>query len=281
MKEKLTPTEVLALKKEISASVHCALPGTVESFDASSQTACVRPALKQKGILLPVIPDVPVFFPGSRDSAVTWPVTAGDECLLVFADADIDRWFEGEDEDPVSGRMHSLSDAFAFVGFRSRENVLENFPDVPRFFDGEYYTKSETDELLAGKADSGHKHAAGDITSGTLAIARGGSGRGSTGATSTIADIATAASGCTIETAHYAWWGKVAMIMLCVNKKAAVSSGTTTICTVASGKRPRYKASAQWGWGNQATIDDDGKVQVNGAISANANLYIYSTYVLA
>lgn len=30
--------------------------------------------------------------------------------------------------------------------------------------------------LLAGKADTGHKHAAGDITSGTLPIARGGTG---------------------------------------------------------------------------------------------------------
>lgn len=29
---------------------------------------------------------------------------------------------------------------------------------------------------LAGKSDSGHKHAAGDITSGTLAVARGGTG---------------------------------------------------------------------------------------------------------
>ena len=52
MSESLTPQEILALKQEISSALHCALPGTVESFDASTQTACVRPALKRKGSLL-------------------------------------------------------------------------------------------------------------------------------------------------------------------------------------------------------------------------------------
>ena len=75
----ITPAEMLALKREIFSALHCAMPGTVESFDGMSQTVSVRPALRRKGILLPVIRDVPVFFPGSRDSAVTWPVSAGDE----------------------------------------------------------------------------------------------------------------------------------------------------------------------------------------------------------
>ena len=33
----LTPAEVRALKREISSSLHCALPGIVESFDASGR----------------------------------------------------------------------------------------------------------------------------------------------------------------------------------------------------------------------------------------------------
>ena len=36
--------------------------------------------------------------------------------------------------------------------------------------------KGKIDTLLAGKSDTGHKHAAGDITSGTLSIERGGTG---------------------------------------------------------------------------------------------------------
>ncbi len=109
MNESLTPAEVMALKKEILSSLHCALPGIVESFDGESGTACIRLALQG----MPVLQDVPVFA-GNE-------VNAGDACLVIFADCDVDRWLDGEEGAPVSGRMHSLSDAFAFVGFRRRE----------------------------------------------------------------------------------------------------------------------------------------------------------------
>ena len=112
MNESMSPAEIQALKKEILSSLHCALPGTVESFDADTQTASVRPAVKK----LPLLQDVPVFFPGNGAGGVTWPVSPGDGCLLVFADGDTDRWFEeAAAGDPASGRLHALSDAFALA----------------------------------------------------------------------------------------------------------------------------------------------------------------------
>ena len=86
----LTPRDIADLKKEILSALRCALPGIVESFDPETQTASVRPALRKGSFPLPVIRDVPVFFPGSRDSAITWPISEGDGCLLVFADCDMD-----------------------------------------------------------------------------------------------------------------------------------------------------------------------------------------------
>ena len=66
-------------------------------------------------IALPLLRDVPVFM------SVFFTVNPGDACLVIFADCDIDRWFEtGGSEVPGSSRMHSLSDGFAFVGFRAR-----------------------------------------------------------------------------------------------------------------------------------------------------------------
>ena len=120
----LTPGDVTAIKKELYSSLHCALPGIVESFDAETRTATVRPAVKHTvsfrpggasgEIFLPLLHDVPVFMP------VSFEVNPGDLCLLVFADCDIDAWFEtGDIEKTASERMHSLSDAFAFVGFKS------------------------------------------------------------------------------------------------------------------------------------------------------------------
>lgn len=108
-------TELQALKEDIMQSMHCALPGRVESFDADLQTASVRPMVKTRsGASLPLLNDVPVFMP------VSFSVNEGDFALVIFADADIDRWLEtGEESLPASSRMHSLSDGFAFVGFRA------------------------------------------------------------------------------------------------------------------------------------------------------------------
>ena len=139
MSNSLSHAEIEAIKREIMGSLHCALPGVVESFDPEYQTATIRPMIKTRfrgePVSLPLLQDVPVFFPGTRSAGITWPVSAGDECLVIFADLPIDAWLnDGEAEAPVSVRCHDLSDAFAFVGFRSRPNALQAFSDQPSFF---------------------------------------------------------------------------------------------------------------------------------------------------
>ena len=127
MSNSLTPQDIAALKKEILSSLHCALPGIVESYDAETRTAVIRPAVRvssrpehsgaEGSHSYPLLRDVPVFMP------VSFEVNPGDLCLVVFADADIDAWFEtGQEAVPTSGRMHSLSDGFAFVGFRNNQS---------------------------------------------------------------------------------------------------------------------------------------------------------------
>ena len=140
MDEQKRQEELQALKRDIFENLHCALPGIVASFDSESQTAVIRPAVKHRlvssraersgaegspsSVSLPLLRDVPVFMP------VPLEVQEGAACLVVFADRDIDSWFEtGEAEVPPSGRMHSLSDGFAFVGFRTRGNTDENTTD--------------------------------------------------------------------------------------------------------------------------------------------------------
>ena len=141
MNEENRHEELQALKRDILSSLHCALPGRVVSFDAESQTAVIQPAVKHRpmssraersdvegspsSVSLPLLHDVPVFMP------VSFEINPGDACLVIFADCDIDNWFEsGEAEVPASGRMHSLSDGFAFVGFRPRviPSVVEGSP---------------------------------------------------------------------------------------------------------------------------------------------------------
>ena len=109
----LSPAERNALKRDFFSSLHCALPGNIVSFDAEKQTAEIQPAVKVGSMAYPILADVPVFMP------VPFEVHPGDACLVVFADVDIDTWFEsGEPQEPKSARKHALSDGFAFVGFR-------------------------------------------------------------------------------------------------------------------------------------------------------------------
>lgn len=49
---------------------------------------------------------------------------------------------------------------------------LANYALASHLHDDRYYTETEVDTALAGKSNTGHTHVAGDITSGTLAIAQ-------------------------------------------------------------------------------------------------------------
>ena len=128
------------LRDMIFQSLQVALVGQVVSFDPSTQTASIQPLIRNKQgerfEELPLLQDVPVFFPGSTGQGVTWPVQAGDECLVVFANSCIDAWLQnGGVQNPISVRHHDYSDGFAFVGFRSNPKVIVPFiVDEPAFF---------------------------------------------------------------------------------------------------------------------------------------------------
>jgi hypothetical protein len=99
-------------------SVYTSLPGRVLAFSALSSTCTVQPfpAIYQDGeaVDLPVLHGVPVGFPSGGGASVTYPLTAGDVVLLVFASAPLGRYREdGAEGDPSDVRRFDLSDAWA------------------------------------------------------------------------------------------------------------------------------------------------------------------------
>ena len=117
MSNTLSHEEREALKQKIFHSLHCALPGNIISFDSETQTASIQPGVRLGAQPYPVLTDVPVFMP------IPYEINPGDACLVIFSDVDIDNWFETREASaPNSPRRHSLSDGFAFVGFRVPEN---------------------------------------------------------------------------------------------------------------------------------------------------------------
>lgn len=123
---------LLALKADVMASINCHEVGRIVSFDAASQTArvalLVLRMVGSEAKACPILVDVPVFVPAGGSARLTMPVAAGDSCLVLFSDLDIDNWFEsGAQAAPNSPRLHSLADGFALVGFRSRANPIPDY----------------------------------------------------------------------------------------------------------------------------------------------------------
>ena len=113
--------------------IHTAMPGTVISFDATAQTCRAQPAIqrvfRETGpVDLPEVVDLPVQFPRGGDYVLTFPVKAGDECLLIFSERCIDGWFaKGGSQPPSEYRTHDLSDACAIMGISSTPKKVSGF----------------------------------------------------------------------------------------------------------------------------------------------------------
>ena len=101
------------------------LPGTVTSYDAGSQRATVQPAVRMRQPdgreeELPVLNSVPVIWPRSGGASMTFPVKAGDGCLILFNQRSTDEYKNnGKTNTPQDPRMFDMSDAVAIMGFVS------------------------------------------------------------------------------------------------------------------------------------------------------------------
>lgn len=118
----------------VQAQLWTALPGIITAVDLAAQTCSVQPAITGEitgangattAVQLPLLVDVPLVFPRAGGFALTFPVRAGDECLVIFACRCIDGWWQsGGVQPPAESRMHDLSDGFAILAPTSQKNAL-------------------------------------------------------------------------------------------------------------------------------------------------------------
>jgi len=162
--------------------LHTCLPGAIISYDSTKKTAKCKPGIKrifrgEKGAVdLPDLVDCPVYFPSGGGFTLSFPVAAGDECLLVFSERAIDMWWQNgikltKDgaQLPSEYRTHDLSDAFAFVGISSQAHLPSSLAtDAVELRDSAGTTKVRID-----KSGNVAINAAGSVTvgaTGTTAI---------------------------------------------------------------------------------------------------------------
>lgn len=117
---------VAAMKETINkkiAEIHTAMPGIIQSYDPNKNLANIEPALKVDiegtKIKFPIITGVPVIFPCGMggEVSITWPIQKGDNCLLIFAESQIDEWLLNIESDDISDvRRFDLTDAICIPG---------------------------------------------------------------------------------------------------------------------------------------------------------------------
>ena len=124
------------LMDNVSWDIRVAIPGIIKSFNATKQTVEVQAAIRERVIIdgvlswetIPILVDVPIVIPRAGGYMLTLPIEAGDECLVVFADACIDAWYQsGDVQNQIDRRRHDLSDGFAIIGTWSQPNVIVNY----------------------------------------------------------------------------------------------------------------------------------------------------------
>ena len=105
------------------SKIHTAMPGRVVSYDPSTNRASVQPNGDYKSedgrnIQYPIIHNVPIQFPMGQGgtAGITFPISAGDGCLLVFSETQNDDFLGGNKGDSEDSRRHSLNDAIAIPG---------------------------------------------------------------------------------------------------------------------------------------------------------------------
>lgn len=128
-----TLASVLKLHKEdIMYSINCHQIGEIVSFNPSTQTAEVQIKMLRmmNGELkqYPVLIDCPCIVLSGGSGRLTMPISAGDSCLVLFNDRDIDNWYSGgQSVAPRTERKHNFADAIALVGIRNRQNQITDY----------------------------------------------------------------------------------------------------------------------------------------------------------
>jgi phage baseplate assembly protein gpV len=120
-----------------SANIRVAMPGIVQSFNATEQTVTVQLAIRErvkqpdltyKWLAIPLLVDVPIAVPRAGGFSLTFPIQQGDECLVIFGDMAMDAWWaNGGIQNQVEKRRHDLSDGYAILGVWSQPHVVSNY----------------------------------------------------------------------------------------------------------------------------------------------------------
>ena len=118
--------------KGTKRQINCHQLGEIVSFNPETQTAEVKVKmsflLNGKITEYPLLLDCPCIILSGGKGNLTFPITPGDSCLVLFNDRDMDNWYSGgQTMPPRTDRLHDFSDAIALVGLRNKQNEIQGY----------------------------------------------------------------------------------------------------------------------------------------------------------
>lgn len=185
-----------------SDSFNAVKVGKIVGVDTSNQTVDVQVLhkridennfFKKELREYPVLKAVPFVVLGGGTSSLTFPISVGDNCLLLFCDYEIDRWWDsGEAQPSTYQRRHDISDAFALIGVHSMVDLLQGYSQYVqlKYNDSSMITVGDSIDLTNEQTNvSGKLDVVGDITGQAKATAELHSTHGATGTFTNVAGI--------------------------------------------------------------------------------------------
>lgn len=130
-------------KREIKLEMNCMHIGTIQSFNATLQTATATINYTQTynkfnktnntqvtTANYPILVDCPVFTLQGGLGYVSMPIQTGDTCLVFFNDRDMDNWWATGNTGgaPNTTRLHSFADAIIMVGINPQVTPILDWP---------------------------------------------------------------------------------------------------------------------------------------------------------
>ena len=133
-----TPEEVFhKALSNLSFEMRVAMPGIVQSWNPTTQTASIKLSLREKLNIdgnpswteIPLLVDVPLVTLKGAGHLIATAINEGDECWVWFADGCFDAtWQSSGVQNQPDLRRHDLSDGFFMPSLFSQPNVISNYP---------------------------------------------------------------------------------------------------------------------------------------------------------
>lgn len=135
-------------KDQIFSSLNCVGIGKIESISPDKKYATLSMAYKTRRVGVddsgrefsepvdyPALVDCPIIRVSGGNSGLWLPVQVGDNAIIYFNDVDMDAFITSKNvTEPETSRLHSFSDAIAFVGL---ENEVKDFGESAALYKGD------------------------------------------------------------------------------------------------------------------------------------------------